>query len=127
MEKNGDMGPREGVGRVGLAFTRASSPTSSVCLLSAHLHTQATHREHVFKVSCHILAQLRVSRSASSFPPFSCLLLTLECRTGKDKEQKPEEAVPFLVSGQILATGERKAPEKLSHKLFWDGKERADW
>lgn len=124
MEKNGDMGPTEGVGRVGLAFTRASSPVSSVSLLCAHLHTQATHGEHVFKASCHILAHLRVSRSASSFRPLSCLLLTLKYRTGKKREQKPEEAVPSLVPGQILATGERKAPEKSQALLGRKGEGR---
>lgn len=41
-----------------------------------------------------------------------CLLLTLEFRTGKNREQKLEESVPSLVTGQILAIGERKASEK---------------
>lgn len=56
--------------------------------------------------------------------PLSCLLLTLECRTGKNREQKPEEAVPSLVTGQILAIGERKASEKSQAPLGQEGDSR---
>lgn len=45
------------------------------------------------------------------------MLLTLECRNEEYREQKLEEAIPSLVTGRILATGERKASEKSQSHL----------